>query len=319
MDFVTDLEKQAKRYADLIQATCLMRDGGTYPTITNIGFINKYKSRQHLVLLLALDTNCPAASINFLGSQLESFFFFSNTLGIQAKNNERQFAQWAISLRGLSDIESIAKVIDTTIFPYIREKLGEFRQTFLNLRHSAYSPLYRLRFVLSRMENTLRDQCNLPLQGHDFVHDLQVEHILPQTPGNDVIPEAYAKDADDYKNAVYQLGNVTLLESTINQAVNNFNDLNGTWFAQKQVEYTNSNLLTTNLLNHEYSVGKNTAINRVKADYKYSFQTWGKNEIKERQNILLELAFETWKINEKRIDQMAADVALPTVIASGNT
>ncbi len=317
MEFVTELEKQAKRYADLIQATCLMADGGTYPAITNIGFINKYKSRQHLVMLLALDSNCPTASINYLGSQLESFFFFSNTLGIQAKDNERQFAKWAGNLRGLSDEKDIAQVVDATIFPYIREKLGEFRQTFMNLRHSAYSPMYRLRFVLSRMENTLRAKCNLPLQGHGFVRDLQVEHILPQTPRNGVIPEVYAKDVDDYRNALYQLGNVTLLESTINQAVNNFNDLNGNWFAQKQGAYANSNLLSANLLNHEYVVGKNTAINRVKAEYKYIFDRWDNASIKARQEIMLELAFETWKINDKRIDLAAANVALPEVLVQG--
>jgi uncharacterized protein with ParB-like and HNH nuclease domain len=317
MEFVIELEKQAKRYADLIQATSLMGDGGTFPAITNIGFINKYKSRQHLVLLLALDSNCPIASISYLGSQLESFFFFSNTLGIQAKDNERQFAKWAVSLRGLSDEENISKVVDATIFPYIREKLGEFRQQFMNLRHSAYSPQYRLRFVLSRVENTLRAKCNLPLQGHDFVRELQVEHILPQTPKDGVIPECYAKDVDDYQNAVHQLGNVTLLESTINQAVNNFNDLNGKWFPQKQCEYSKSNLLTTNLLDHQFSIGKNTAINRVKAEYKYSFDRWDKTTIKARQEIMLELAFETWKINGKRIDQDAFDVASSVTVAEG--
>lgn len=49
----------ARRYADLVRATELMNDGGDYPSVTRIGFMNKVKSRQHLVLLLALTTPAP--------------------------------------------------------------------------------------------------------------------------------------------------------------------------------------------------------------------------------------------------------------------
>ena len=83
-----------------------------YPNITNIGFVNKYKSRQHLILLLALDVNCTNDEIEYLGVNLESFFFYSNTLGIQAKNNERLFALWASKIRGVKAIEEIKVIID---------------------------------------------------------------------------------------------------------------------------------------------------------------------------------------------------------------
>ena len=89
--------------------------------------------------------------------QIESFFFYSNTLGIQAKNNERLFVQWAAKLRGLKS--EIAPVIETTLVPYLKDKLGEFRQRFLALRDNDYHP-YRLRYVLGRMENQLLDLCN---------------------------------------------------------------------------------------------------------------------------------------------------------------
>ena len=65
----------------------------------------------------------------------------------------------------------------------------------------------------------------LPIKGHDFFDDLQIEHILPQTPKDGVLPAEFV-DKDEYVATVYKLGNVILLESTINQAVNNFNDLN---------------------------------------------------------------------------------------------
>jgi uncharacterized protein with ParB-like and HNH nuclease domain len=302
LEFAKELKKISKRYSELVTATELMNDGGSYPKITNIGFVNKYKSRQHLILLLALDTNATTESIEYLAEQVESFFFYSNTLGIQAKNNERLFAIWAGKLRGMKDIADISEVIETYMVPYIQEKVGQFKSTFLNIRHDAYNPLYRQRYVLSKLENNALEKSGLPIKGHAFFYDLQVEHILPQTPKGGILTTEFT-DKDEYYNMVYKLGNVTLLESTINQAVNTFNDLNDDWFLKKQSEYIKSDVVTTNLLDPNYSIGKHTALNKFKSDYNYSYPIWNKQAIMDRQNVLLELAFETWKFNNKRIDK----------------
>jgi len=302
-ELAVELEKMAKRYSDLVKATELQKDGGDYPEVARIGFINKYRSRQHLILLLALDINAPTSSLNYLARQLESFFFFSNTLGIQAKDNERLFTQWAKKLRALKDETAIAAIVQDTILNELISKLAEFKERFLNIRHSAYEPGYRLRFVLGRMENTLMSLAGLGSVSLEKANEMQIEHILPQTPSNGVIPPAYAANLDEYKNQVYRLGNVTLLESQINQAVNNFNDLNGKWFGQKQGEYVNSSLLTPKLLDDGFAIGNNTATNRLRTEMSFEFKVWNKAAIEKRQSILLDLAMETWKVNDKRIDQ----------------
>jgi len=302
LEFAIELKKASKRYSDLILATELMTDGGAFPNNTNIGFINKYKSRQQLVLLLALDVNCSNDLIEYLAAQIESFFFYSNSLGIQSKYNEYLFASWASKLRGVNSLDTIKDIVENTMVPYVKERLGKFRSDFLNINHEAYNPLYRLRFVLGKIENTILAKSGLPIKGKDFIYNLQVEHILPQTPKNDALTAEF-KDHDEYRNIVHKLGNTTLLESSINQAVNNFNDLNSNWFELKQAEYLNSNIITTNLLNDDFSIGNNTGLNRFKADYKYSFTEWNKDSIAKRQIILLELALDTWKFNDKRIDK----------------
>ena len=302
LEFANELRKISKRYSDLVVATELIKDGGNYPNITNIGFVNKYKSRQHLILLLALDVNCSKDEIEYLGGNLESFFFYSNTLGIQAKNNERLFALWASKIRGLKAIEEIKIIIEQTMVAYIKEKVGEFKSVFLNIRHSSYDPLYRLRYVLGKIENTVLIKSGLPVKGKDFLDNLQIEHILPQTPKDNLFPSEF-NDKDEYFNMVFKLGNVTLLESTINQAVNNFNDLSNDWFQKKQEEYINSNIISTNLINDKFSIGNNTGLNRFKSDYNFSFTKWTKEDIIKRQEILLELAFDTWRFNDKRIDK----------------
>ena len=88
----------------------------------------------------------------------------------------------------------------------------------------------------------------------------------------------------------------------INQAVNNFNDLNGDWFNKKQVEYINSTVTSVKLLNNDFRVGNNTALNRFRTDKDYEFTSWNKEAIDKRQKILLDLVYETWQFNDKRID-----------------
>ncbi|MFT6638212.1 MAG: hypothetical protein ACJAYP_000781 [Flavobacterium sp.] len=300
--FAKELKKISKRYSDLVIATEWIKDGGQYPNITNIGFVNKYKSRQHLILLLALDSNCTKYEIEYLAEQIESFFFFSNTIGIQAKNNERLFALWASKLRGVKTIEEIKTILSTSMVPYISDKVSQFKSEFLNIRHGSYNPLYRLRYVLGKIENTVLAKSGLPIKGHDFFDNLQIEHILPQTPKDGILPDGFT-DKDDYYGAVYKLGNVILLESTINQAVNKFNEMNSDWYQKKQNEYTKSDVVTSNLMHHEYSIGKNTAINKFKQDFKYQFDFWNKEAVLNRQKVLLELVFETWKFNGNRIDK----------------
>lgn len=291
-----ELKKMSQRYSELVLATELVRGEGQYPNVTKIGLVNKYKSRQHLILLLALAENADKETIEYLASQLESYFFYTNSLSIQAKYNESNFTKWVIKLRNKSTIEEVSTVVESEIVPYIKARLEEFKNRFVTLNHNHFSPLYRERYVLGKIENTIRSMCNIPQQGNDFIYSLQIEHILPQTPKDGILPEEFT-DMNEYKSYVHRLGNVTLLEGMINQAVNKFNDLNSDWFNKKQGEYANSDIISTKLLDDEYSVGTNTALNRFKQEYDFSFEKWDKEAIKKRQEFFLKLAFLTWKFN----------------------
>lgn len=296
-----EMERVAARYSDLVKATEYFGDGSRFPHVSHIGFINKYRSRQHLVLLLALPLKANDALLDYLGKQIESFFFFSNSLGIQGRTNEQLFARWAADLRTAVDQSAVDQALAQTMLPYLREKIGEFRSAFPMLSHTIYNPGYRQRFVLGRLENTMRLMAGLSPHGHEFIQSLQIEHILPQTPRNAVIPSEF-EDMDEYQAAVARLGNVTLLEPMINQAVNNINDMATDWFSSKQREYVNSDVVMTNLLNADYQIGKNTAINRFRQQSGYAFQSWSRDDIAKRQRVLMELVFETWTMCGMRLD-----------------
>lgn len=207
-------------------------------------------------------------------------------------------------LRNLTTIDEIACVIEKTMLPYLLDKVGVFKAEFITLSHGVYNPLYRLRYVLGKIENTVLEKLHSPVCGHQFYNDLQIEHILPQSPKNGSIPLEFLSE-EEYYSYVYRLGNVTLIESMINQAVNNYNDLStDQWFYDKQSEYGKSSVCLTKLLDSKFYIGVNTALNRFKNDFQYNFTGWNKSSVEARQKILLELVFDTWRINDLRLDRV---------------
>ena len=144
------------------------------------------------------------------------------------------------------------------------------------------------------------------------IQNFQIEHILPQTVRNREQSPEFA-DQDVHTRNVYRLGNVTLLEGMINQAVNNCNDLASDWFAQKQHEYIKSDSMLTRLMVTDFSVGNDTAINRLKDRLNYSFAEWTQTNVELRQQILMELAFDCRRSCGQRTDQFAAELAAKDV------
>ena len=305
LHLVNEMVAAAKRYSYLVQATNSDNnaDGvNKYPNVVNIGYINKQRSRQHLILLMALNLNCDDDVINYLAQQIESFLFFANTLKMQTKNYERRFTDWAIKLRGIRSVEDIVKIIDETMIPYLRGYLSDFRYSFSQIRHYDYNPQYRERYILGCLDTELCIQAGLNPLSQDNIQRLQIEHILPQTVQNLDTSDEFT-DGEDHEKYTYMLGNVTLLESQINQAINNYNDLSTDWFGMKQAEYIHSNFVVTKLLNDKYTIGKNTGLNRLKDKLNCQFDEWTKTSIERRQQMLMELALDHWQLNGKRLDE----------------
>lgn len=298
--FAKELASFSKRYSDMVYSTEHYWENTMYPNVTNIGFVNKYKTRQHLILLMSLEKDCPKEVLEYLAAQIESYYFFCVTMRLQAKLHEGLFAKWAKQFRGKKQLQEVIDVVDNTLYPFLKDRIVAFKTAFMTVRHDHFNPLYRQRYVLGKLENTIASASNLPTKPVGMF-DYQVEHILPQTPkDNNYV--GYADDIEYFTN-VYKLGNVTLLEGTMNQALNKCNDLSSDWFLSKQAEYCKSEITMTKLLDSNFQIGVNTALNRYKNDSGYSFTKWGTESIEKRQQILMETAFDAWRINGKRIDK----------------
>lgn len=73
-------------------------------------------------------------------------------------------------------------------------------------------------------------------------------------------------------------------------------------FIAEQVD--KSSVCLTKLLDSKFYIGVNTALNRFKNDFQYNFTGWNKSSVEARQKILLELVFDTWRINDLRLDRV---------------
>ena len=315
LNLVNEMATAAKRYSYLVQATNSDNNAigvNKYPNVVNIGYINKQRSRQHLILLMALNLNCDDDVINYLAQQIESFLFFANTLKMQTKSYERRFTDWATKLREIRSIDEIVEIIDGTMVPYLRSYLSDFKYSFLQIKHYDYNPQYRERYILGCLDTELCTQAGLNPLSQENIQRLQIEHILPQTLTNVDANEDFANE-EDREKYTYLLGNTTLLESQINQAINNYNDLSTDWFGMKQAEYIHSNFVLTKLLNDKYTIGKNTGLNRLKDKLNCQFDEWTKTSIERRQQMLMELALDHWQLNGKRLDEYDKTSAVENV------
>lgn len=303
LKFAKEIKRGAKKYSEFVQATEKLGDTEKYKHVSHIGFINKYRSRQHILLLLALPEIFTETDIDYLAQQIESVLFYNVIRGVQAKYNERTFSGWAQKIRRLVNREELEAFVQGTMFEFVNKDAASFKNEFLVKTDWNLRPLYREKFILGRIEEFIRSQVHYPSNAISYYDNLQIEHIFPQTPKDGKLPESFENAGDKYWLATYRLGNITLIESPINQALNHSNDLEKeAWYRQKLEEYQKSEILLTRLLNPTASIGQNTALNQFRYKYNLSFDNWTYESVEVRQDTLLRLACEVWRVGGKKIE-----------------
>lgn len=280
----------------------LGNDGKPNAIMETITILGGKAFSQHYVLLLAA-SNFPKELFDHFLSQLESFLFYYIFTKSNTRDLERTFSQWADELRTIAQISSALEQ---------REKLNEFVANRFNtnmvsrkqeltdaLNRLALGSMqkYRIRYLLAR----ITEHVDMEFKGVysrsnlSAYTNLQIEHILPATPKEELREKWTTKNApaiyDEYKN---RLGNLTLLEKPINiVAGNNF-------FSEKLLEYKKSSNYLTRSIAEIAQVGNNTSITRVNA-YLKAFTEWNAQSITERQLMLINLIFNIWTTTNIRM------------------
>ena len=257
--------------------------------LNNIRKLGGGSFRQHLILLLA-GRRLPKPLFDHLAKQIETLIFYYFITREPTKEFERNFSKWAKDLKKIKTTEELDQFIKEKIEPEVNEKRNSYRSSFLELnQHSVQQ--YRMRYILAKIAQYI-DQQRLgsykPQNLDSYItKGIEVEHILPFTPESGL----REKIGEEYDEIKIKLGNLTLLEKSINASIGNSD-----FYDHKMGEYAKSTIYLTKSISVLENVGTNTAITRINQRLK-SFDDWNQQTISERQEMLFELSKSIWEVD----------------------
>lgn len=292
--FAKEILSASEKYSAFIKATDTWDADLDYPHVTGIAYLSK-SARIPFILLLALKDSFEKKEINLLAKNLEVLMFYYATNKVLTKYYESLFAELSVKIRSLNSLSDLQTFIKSELGPIIDKQKQAFEANFDNRNQAELLPQYRIKYILGKVEDYIRIKGNLPINNLSYYQDQHLEHILPQSGEN--IPTDLYPQTWDYNNAVYKIGNLTLLEGPINQSLNYSNDISSNnWFNVKTDAYKNSSIYLTKTFT-ENKIGQNTAFNKFVSENLKHYQNWNKETIISRQHVLKELMLKVWSVD----------------------
>lgn len=247
------------------------------------------RARQHMVVMLA-SPGLTESELDYLSKQLESLFVAYLLTRQATKALDLVFANAAPKLRELIarcpdefqrriELESF---VQSWVAPEL-QKLNE--RLHASLDSLSLDRKTMCRFVLARasMHLDLR-KGQRPLSVNDY-WEYHIEHILPNTP---TLEQRQDFDqSNDYDAFKQRLGNLTLLEKSINSSIGR------DYFLQKKGAYAKSDVFMTRALVEHQGVGGQGKVDKAGAALS-SFPVWNSESIKKRHSELKLLVCELW-------------------------
>lgn len=295
--FLKELIECAEAWSNFANAKNV--DGSANPYLRNLALLSG-AARQHYILLLAGRHLSPDL-FSKLCRGIENLFFCYIITREPTKTFERNFALWSKSLRETQDEARLDIFLKDKIARDLGNRSAAFDFAFAELTQSRIQK-YRMRYILAKLTQYVEQQAwNNPAHkslDQYIASTVDIEHILPQNPTASV-KEAFDKK-DQYDEYVEKLGNLTLLEKTINTSVSNET------YDKKLPGYRQSAFLLTKSLAEKPQVGVNTSLNRAVRDLQ-AFSEWNSESILFRQKMLATLARSVWRIPDRSASEKGED------------
>ena len=256
--------------------------------LKNIALLAGKSYKLHLMLMLAA-SNMNAEALAKFKAVLESVVYYTVINKIATNVTERTFALWCKDVRNIVTPEDLDGFVNRTIIPTVTDWKMNNKSNFLRLGLNSMQQ-YRIKFILGKITAYV-DALRL---GKTTVEDLtgytqtavEIEHIMPQTCTDKA---SYDLDEEEFAVYIHRLGNLTLLENSINKSIHNDN------YANKSVAYKQSKFYITSSLSALVNQGQDTAINRTNLLLS-AWPDWNKQAIEERQEMLYRLSEMIWEI-----------------------
>lgn len=282
INFVEVLIRYANSYANFVSGKNIQGNEDRY--LQNIAKLSN-QARQHFILLLAAQ-GLDETLFSKLTQKVENLFFCYLITREPTKNFERIFARWSTELRAVKNESNL----DAFTRKYFDAEMSKREKNFdfaLRELTTARIQQYRIRYILARMNQFIDEQArstNIPLK--QYYQAVEIEHILSQNP--ELETRQQFDKPTEYDTWKIKLGNLTLLEKSINGSVSNSS------YKDKKNGYKSSQFYMTQSLVEKIQVGVNTKINRATQDL-LQFEIWTSESIEKRQEMLIDLAHKVWE------------------------
>ena len=284
--FSTELLSAASDYRNFL----LGRDKQGKPNsyLESMGVLGGRAARQHLILLMA-GRHLRPDLFDQLVHEVENLFFSYVVTREPTRDFERNFALWATELRCARDHDAFEAFVHARFVTARAALSARFGDALRRLKEGELQG-YRLAYVLAK----LTQHVDLEAYGANentrwlrkyVAGGFEIEHIYPRNPST----QASAEFGTDSGSAASRLGNLVLVEKSINGALGNRS------YSAKRPVYLQSQLLLTRSLAEPQKVGVNTRIDTAARDLK-SFADWNEQSIEQRQEMLLALARHAWNV-----------------------
>lgn len=247
---------------------------------------NSYKL--HLMLLLAA-SNMEDETLARFKEIIESIVYCTVINRITTNITERTFALWCGEIRKITTPTDLDDFVNKSVFPVINAWRQDNQSNFMRLGLNSMQQ-YRIKFILGKITayvDALRQGTTSAGDVATYVPStVEIEHIMPQT-----CPDMaqYGMTAEEFPVYLNRLGNLTLLENSINKSIKN------NAYDEKAKAYKQSKFYLTSALSELVDQGTDTAINRTNKILR-SWKAWNKVSIEDRQLLLYEISEMIWGI-----------------------
>ena len=285
--FLDNLYHAASDYNGFLEGKL---NGEENDQLQNINTLNGGLSTYIIALLAA--KNLPLPILKHFIKQVESFMFFYIIPGNNTNALERDCANWARQLHHLTKIqneeEQLAaynKFITDALINPTQQKMDNFDDYFKRFQMGKNRT--RTRYILNKISLYVQEKWNGSKAPNNWFSQLDIEHILPNHP-KDTLREAFGAEIyEDYKN---RLGNLTLLEAPLNRSLGN------DFFEIKKQTYETTNcVFTKSIIGLAITTGATSQHGQFFQSLPH-WNTWTKEAIEQRQELLLKLTKEVWTL-----------------------
>ena len=258
--------------------------------LKNIPMLAGKSYKLHLMLILAA-ANMNDEALSQFKKMIETVVYYTVINKITTNVTERAFAGWCKEIRNIVTVLDLQQFVIKTVVPALKDWTQENESNFLRLGLNSMQQ-YRVKFILGKITAYV-DMLRL---GESDVGDLsnytqsavEIEHIMPQTCDDKA---RYSVAEEEFETYINRLGNLTLLENSINKSIHN------DAYDKKVIAYRQSRFYLTSSLPELVNQGNDTAINRTNGLLS-SWDVWNKNSIEARQKMLYQLSERIWGINQ---------------------